>query len=70
MSNVKTPAVATHCPYCALQCGMHATAENGAVTVAGNPRFPVNKGGLCLKGWTAPELLGHQDRLRTPLVRS
>ena len=31
--------------------------------------FPVNKGGLCAKGWTAAELLDHRDRLLTPLVR-
>jgi assimilatory nitrate reductase catalytic subunit len=32
--------------------------------------FPVNRGGLCAKGWSAAELLGHPDRLTTPLVRS
>ncbi len=31
--------------------------------------FPTNRGGLCRKGWTAAELLGNPDRLRTPLVR-
>jgi assimilatory nitrate reductase catalytic subunit len=31
--------------------------------------FPVNRGGLCAKGWTAAELLRHPDRLTTPLVR-
>jgi assimilatory nitrate reductase catalytic subunit len=31
--------------------------------------FPTNRGGLCQKGWTAAELLGSPDRLRTPLVR-
>jgi assimilatory nitrate reductase catalytic subunit len=31
--------------------------------------FPTNRGGLCQKGWTAAELLGSADRLRTPLVR-
>ena len=31
--------------------------------------FPTNRGGLCAKGWTAAELLGHADRLTTPLVR-
>jgi anaerobic selenocysteine-containing dehydrogenase len=60
---------ATHCPYCALQCGMHLTSENGAVVVHGNARFPVNRGGLCVKGWTAAATLAHADRLREPLVR-
>ncbi|GID28232.1 molybdopterin oxidoreductase [Paractinoplanes brasiliensis] len=31
--------------------------------------FPVNKGGLCAKGFTAADLLDHRDRLLTPLVR-
>ncbi len=61
--------VATHCPYCALQCGMTLRERaDGSVEVA--PRdFPTNRGGLCQKGWTAAELLGHPDRLTTPLVR-
>jgi assimilatory nitrate reductase catalytic subunit len=32
--------------------------------------FPTNRGGLCSKGWSAAELLGHPDRLTVPLVRS
>jgi assimilatory nitrate reductase catalytic subunit len=31
--------------------------------------FPVNRGGLCQKGWSAAELLDHPERLKTPLVR-
>src|SRR5881392_2789395 len=61
---------ATHCPYCALQCGMNVTAGSGGLTVSGNAAFPVNNGALCVKGWTAPETLEHRDRLRTPLVRN
>src|ERR1700686_85110 len=46
----------THCPYCALQCGMSLVAEAGRLVVA--PRdFPTNKGGLCRKGFTPAELL-------------
>ena len=65
--------VATHCPYCALQCGMHllSTASSAdGVKVAGNAKFPVNEGGLCVKGWSAAATLDHPDRLRTPLVRN
>jgi assimilatory nitrate reductase catalytic subunit len=29
----------------------------------------VNKGGLCIKGWTAPATLAHPERLLTPLAR-
>jgi assimilatory nitrate reductase catalytic subunit len=31
--------------------------------------FPVNRGGLCQKGWSAAELLHHPERLQTPLMR-
>ena len=44
---------ATHCPYCALQCGMHAIVREHGVEITGNTKFPVNEGGLCVKGWTA-----------------
>ncbi|RJQ79572.1 nitrite reductase [Amycolatopsis panacis] len=58
------PHVDTHCPYCALQCGMRLDGTRVS------PRaFPVNAGGLCQKGWTAGELLRTGDRLRTPLLR-
>ncbi|MEU7997861.1 molybdopterin oxidoreductase family protein [Micromonospora sp. NPDC049060] len=65
----RTPReVATHCPYCALQCGMTLREEAGRATVL--PRqFPTNRGGLCQKGWTAAELLDHPERLTTPLLR-
>ncbi|MGH3887048.1 MAG: molybdopterin oxidoreductase family protein [Pseudonocardiaceae bacterium] len=60
--------VATHCPYCALQCGTRLSRERGGVAVRPSD-FPVNRGGLCQKGWTAPALLNTPDRLRHPLVR-
>src|SRR5262245_58587401 len=63
-------AVATHCPYCALQCGIFFSAEGSGGTIEPNPLFPVNKGGLCVKGWSAAATLNHIDRLRTPLVRT
>jgi assimilatory nitrate reductase catalytic subunit len=58
----------THCPYCALQCGMTLHKEDGRWQVAARD-FPTNKGGLCRKGWTAAELLDAPDRLTTPLLR-
>ncbi|WP_263253848.1 molybdopterin oxidoreductase family protein [Saccharopolyspora rosea] len=60
--------VATHCPYCALQCGTRLTRERGVVSVRPDD-FPVNRGGLCRKGWTAAELLEVPDRLRRPMLR-
>ncbi|MBV9267402.1 MAG: molybdopterin oxidoreductase family protein [Acidobacteriaceae bacterium] len=58
----------THCPYCALQCGMSLVANGEGVTVQAR-NFPTNRGGLCQKGWTATELLAHPERLTTPLLR-
>ena len=67
--------VATHCPYCALQCGMalHITPRPGheRPDVRLTPSdFPTNRGGLCAKGWSAADLLAHPERLTTPLVRT
>jgi len=64
--------VRSHCPYCALQCGMlygTGTADSPA-SVMGDPHFPVNNGDLCIKGWTSTALLRHPRRLTSPLVRS
>ncbi|GAA4661487.1 molybdopterin oxidoreductase family protein [Streptomyces chumphonensis] len=62
-------AVPTHCPYCALQCGMWL-GQDASGTVHVRPRdLPPNRGGLCAKGRTAAELLSPAHRLTTPLVR-
>lgn len=63
-------ATATHCPYCAFQCGMLLTGSRQNAVIAGNPDFPVNNGALCIKGWTAAATLEHPERLRTPLARN
>lgn len=62
-------SVATHCPYCSLQCGITLDATVDPVALDAQPDFPTNLGGLCAKGWTAAELLGHPERLTTPLIR-
>lgn len=63
-------STATHCPYCALQCGMNLQADaDGLISVQPRKDFPTNKGGLCQKGWTAASLLDHPERLTSPLVR-
>ncbi|MFC5632476.1 molybdopterin oxidoreductase family protein [Streptomyces bullii] len=68
MQNSATP---THCPYCALQCGMNLTpAADGTVEVSERVDFPVNRGALCGKGRTAPAVLSSRVRLTSPLVRS
>src|SRR3954468_14506653 len=59
---------ATHCPYCALQCGMHVTAEGTAPRDDVPANAGAHGGGLCQKGWTAAELLTSPERLTTPLI--
>ncbi|MFD8200804.1 molybdopterin oxidoreductase family protein, partial [Streptomyces sp. NPDC059701] len=67
MQSTPTP---THCPYCALQCGMNLTpAADGSVEVTERADFPVNRGALCGKGRTAPAVLASAVRLTSPLVR-
>jgi assimilatory nitrate reductase catalytic subunit len=47
---------------------MNLVSAGGGLQVA--PRdFPVNRGGLCQKGWSATELLDNPERLQTPLLR-
>ncbi|WP_405808384.1 molybdopterin oxidoreductase family protein [Streptomyces sp. NBC_00210] len=62
-------ATPTHCPYCALQCGMSLRGGADAVEVVERADFPVNRGALCGKGRTAPALLSSRVRLTEPLVR-
>ncbi|MEV0205319.1 molybdopterin oxidoreductase family protein [Streptomyces sp. NPDC050788] len=67
---MQTSATPTHCPYCALQCGMNLTpVPGGTVEVSERADFPVNRGALCGKGRTAPAVLSNRVRLTTPLVR-
>ncbi len=68
--------VATHCPYCALQCGMELRVRPGPVDVRGPSPVDVaprpsgsNRGGLCQKGWTSADLLTSAERLTVPLIR-
>src|SRR5947209_15066769 len=62
--------VPTHCPYCAVQCGMNLLVEDNHV-VGFEPRydFPVNEGRLCPKGVTAYLQVHHPDRLLHPLIK-
>ncbi|MFF8829457.1 molybdopterin oxidoreductase family protein [Streptomyces sp. NPDC015131] len=71
MPNPAAPAspTATHCPYCALQCGMNLRPAGDGVEVLERTDFPVNRGALCGKGRTAPEVLSSRVRLDGPLVR-
>ncbi|MCX4739340.1 molybdopterin oxidoreductase family protein [Streptomyces antibioticus] len=68
---MRTTSTPTHCPYCALQCGMALSPlPTGGVEVVERTDFPVNRGALCGKGRTAPAVLSSRVRLTSPLVRS
>ncbi|MFG2315458.1 molybdopterin oxidoreductase family protein [Streptomyces tendae] len=71
-TGTRNPATTpTHCPYCALQCGMNLTpVEGGTVEVSERADFPVNRGALCGKGRAAAAVLAPGARLTSPLVRS
>ena len=62
-------ATRTHCPYCAFQCGMLVSSGPDGVDVKADREFPVNRGQMCIKGFTAADLLAHPARLTTPRVR-
>jgi assimilatory nitrate reductase catalytic subunit len=48
---------------------MTLTPGDGGLVVAPTD-FPVNRGGLCIKGWTSAALLDSPHRLTTPLIRT
>ncbi len=43
--------------------------DDGDGPARGDSDFPVNRGQLCIKGFTSTELLRRDDRIRRPLVR-
>jgi assimilatory nitrate reductase catalytic subunit len=60
----------THCPYCALNCGLELREDGGGVV--GVERWkgsPLTGGALCAKGATSWEQIHHPDRIIRPLVR-
>ena len=61
--------VDTHCPYCALQCGMTLVPDAEGRLRVTTRDFPTNRGGLCRKGWTSADLLDSPERLTVPLIR-
>src|SRR5688572_21517249 len=70
---VPAESIKTHCPYCAFQCGMTISrqrTDKATYAVQADPAFPVNRGQMCIKGFTSAQLLDHPARLRTPLLRN
>lgn len=70
--NLTQGPIKTHCPYCAFQCGMTvqpSSLEGGELKVQADQDFPVNRGQMCIKGFTSAALLDHPKRLQHPLLR-
>ncbi|MBI2354462.1 MAG: formate dehydrogenase subunit alpha [Deltaproteobacteria bacterium] len=60
----------TVCPYCGVGCTFYLVSDAGRlVGVEPSVTNPVNRGGLCVKGWNAFAFVHHPDRLTTPLIR-
>ncbi|MFQ5651497.1 MAG: molybdopterin-dependent oxidoreductase [bacterium] len=59
------------CRFCGTGCGVMVGVKDGkVVSVAGDQLNPVNKGLLCIKGYSLPAILYAEDRLTKPLIRS
>lgn len=64
--------IATHCPFCGMQCGMYMRVDKESRRVVGvEPRydFPVNQGRLCPKGVMAYQQINHPERILHPMIR-
>ena len=58
------------CRFCGVGCGVLVGVRKGRVeAVRGDPETPVNRGLLCIKGYSLPKILYGADRYKTPLLR-
>ena len=56
-----TPSV---CPYCGVGCGQLVFHREGRlISIEGDPKSPISRGGLCPKGSASFERLTHPQRL-------
>ncbi len=65
--------VETICPYCGVGCNLELNIDrktNSIVKIRGIENSPVNNGMLCVKGRYGFDFVGHQDRLKTPLIKN
>ncbi|MCB1877130.1 MAG: molybdopterin-dependent oxidoreductase [Chromatiales bacterium] len=57
----------TTCPYCGVGCGVVVSrADDGTITVRGDPDHPANLGKLCSKGSALGETVSTEGRLERP----
>ena len=62
--------VKTICPFCGCGCALNLEViDSEIIGVLPVNDHPVSQGSLCIKGWNAHAFVGHQDRLKTPLIR-
>ena len=60
--------ISTSCGQCDSGCGIQVRVVEGrAVSVAGNPVCPINRGGVGPRGLSAPQVLYDPDRVRQPM---
>src|SRR3989304_6090166 len=58
------------CRFCGTGCGVLVGVRRGrVVAVRGDAESAVNRGLLCIKGYSLPKILYGGDRLTTPLLR-
>lgn len=61
--------VKTTCPYCGVGCGVIASvADNGTVSIKGDPEHPSNFGRLCSKGAALGDTMDLPGRLLHPVI--
>ena len=60
------------CGFCSTGCSLeiHLDAAGQAINLTPDPRYPVNLGMACPKGWEALTPLAAPDRATTPLLRN
>lgn len=69
-SSIPNSQVRTHCPFCAFQCGtVIQIVRPDQVAISPDADFPVNQGQMCIKGFSAAELLTSSERITVPLKR-
>lgn len=67
---MKYTSTLTVCPYCGCGCNFYLEALDGRlIGTTPSKTSPVNRGRLCIKGWTAHEFVQSPRRLTRPLIR-
>ena len=71
MSTEDQDPVKTICPYCGVGCGIQVKPGEDPADMRFMPwsDAPVNEGRICIKGGAATEVVAHEDRLTTPLIK-